>query len=455
MSRSLTEVLKDPHVLEDLLDHPETFSFKEAPNLVFTMVSYPPHTFLKKKDMTSSTVLAGIPTNFPIAGPMSHVLEILSTSINFTYKQVVPPDGGFGVQVPNGSWTGMVGQLVEKQVDAALGPLQVIHSRSRYIDYTMPFSFGTLSITAPRGSAQVDPWSFLYPLTVYVWAGFLTTLVVVSLIQASFERLTTSKTNWLFLFGNALFHYAQTPMGNSIPKMRLKSWQRPLFGGWIFMALLLNTSYDGNLRALMALRHIPQPFRTVDDVVKDTSTKIIIEKRTSYTDVLSKVPSGDVRALDDAGNAGRYVDRKIGDFMLYYNLVLRGDHVQIFDVITSLRYFAQYFSLTGRCDFYIAKEKFIPTMYGMILQKRSPLTNAFNARLIRIFEAGLYYQWTVREVDNYTACLNPPTKVTHQDPLGFANIWGLAVVWAIGMSLAAIALVLENIAYIINSKLSD
>ncbi|XP_064098225.1 probable glutamate receptor [Macrobrachium nipponense] len=347
MGRSLAEVLKDPHVLKALLKDPESFSFKEAPTLLFTMVSYPPHTFIKKEDMTTPTVLAGIPTNFPIAGPMSYMLEILATSINFTYKQVVPPDGGFGVQVPNGSWTGMVGQLVGKQVDAALGPLQVIHSRSTYIDYTMPFSFGTLSIMGARGSAQVDPWSFLYPLTGTVWAGFFITLLVLSLLDATFERITNSESSWILTFGRALFQYAQTTMGNAKNKLRLRGWQRPLFGGWLFMALLLNTSYDGNLRALMALTIIPQPFQTVKDVVQSTSTKIIIEKRTSYTDVLSKVPSGDVRALDDAGSAGRYVDRKIGDFMLYYDLVLRGDHVQIFDVITSLRYFAQYFSQTG------------------------------------------------------------------------------------------------------------
>ncbi|XP_068229807.1 glutamate receptor ionotropic, delta-2-like [Palaemon carinicauda] len=422
MGRSLSEVLQDPLVLKDLLENPDTFSFKEAPTLILTMVSYPPHTFLNSEDTDSETVRAGIPTNFPIAGPMAYILQILKTSMNFTYRQILPPDGGFGVKTPTGNWTGMVGQLVRKEADVCLGPMQVIQSRTEFIDYTMPFSFGTLSLMAARGSATIDPWSFVLPLNGDVWMALFVAMLVVSILHATFQRLMQPRANWFVLFGEALFDYSQPPMGNSIEK-EIRNWQRPLFGAWLFTAFLLNASYEGTLRSMMALKYIPHPVQTVQDVIQNPNMKIIVMHRTSYTDVMSKVPSGDVRLLDDAGKAGRYVDRNIGDFMNYYDLVLRGDHVQIFDVITSLRYFALYFSNTGRCDFYIAKEKFIPTMYGMTLQKKSPLTDAFNARIIRVFEAGLYNQWTKREVDNYTACLNPPIKVTSQDPIAFKNIW--------------------------------
>ncbi|XP_064104096.1 glutamate receptor ionotropic, delta-2-like [Macrobrachium nipponense] len=445
MGPSLDEVLKDNRVVQEMLNRPDSFKFKIAPTLILTMVSWPTHTRLNLEDMNSPTVLAGIPTNFPIEGPMSEVLKILTTTMNFTYLQVVPPDVSFGTPYPNGSWSGMIRMLMDKKADVGLGPFQVIHSRSQVVDYTHSLCYDTLSLMAVRGIGVTNPWGFLMPFTPRMWQAFFIAFFIICIADVILG-IGTYETNVIARFGSVMLDYAMPPMGQAMCG-RIKDWRRTLVGSWVLIALLVNSSYDGSLRSLMSVRHVPHPFQTLKDAIKAKNQKLIIEHRTSFTDIMSRVTSGDVRKLDDAGKAGRYVDLKMRDFMSYYHLVERGDHIQIFDMTTASRYVALYFTKTGKCSFYFSKEKFIPTMYAMTMRKNSPLQKPMNARVIRIFEAGLYDHWMRSGVANYTACANPPTEVPSQDPIGFSSIWGLAVIWAAGMSVAAVGLVLELVYY--------
>ncbi|XP_068221047.1 glutamate receptor ionotropic, delta-2-like [Palaemon carinicauda] len=480
MGPSLDEVLRDQDVVDEMLTNPSSFRFKIAPTLILTMVSWPTHTRLALEDMNSPTVLAGIPTNFPIGGPMSEVLKILTTTMNFTYLQVVPPDVSFGTPYPNGSWSGMIRMLLDKKADVGLGPFQVIHSRSRVVDYTHAICYDILSLMDVRGIGATNPWGFLMPFTPSLWTWIFVGLLFCTFSDTLLDFRGWGKKNVISRFGNALLDYSMAPMGQAMCG-RIHGWRRPLVGFWVVVALMVNSMYDGSLRSLMSLRHVPHPIQTLQDAIKATDKKIIIEHRTSFTDIMScgiryrlmsllletflmpldwhpgpafvleppesEFLSGDVRKLDDAGKAGRYVDLKMRDFMAYAHLVERGDHLQIFDFMTASRYIALYFSQKAKCSFYFSKEKFIPTMYAMTIRKNSPLQKPMNARVIRIMEAGLYDYWMRNGVGNFTACLNPPTKVPSQDPLEFSSIWGLAVIWAAGMSVAAVCLVLELIYY--------
>ncbi|XP_068212534.1 uncharacterized protein [Palaemon carinicauda] len=273
-----------------------------------------------------------------------------------------------------------------------------------------------------RGIGATNPWGFLMPFTPSLWTWIFVGLLFCTFSDTLLDFRGWGKKNVISRFGNALLDYSMAPMGQAMCG-RIHGWRRPLVGSWVVVALMVNSMYDGSLRSLMSLRHVPHPIQTLQDAIKATDKKIIIEHRTSFTDIMSRVPSGDVRKLDDAGKAGRYVDLKMRDFMAYAHLVERGDHLQIFDFTTASRYIALYFSEKAKCSSYFFKEKFIPTMYAMTIRKNSPLQKPMNARVIRIMEAGLYDDWMRNGVGNFTACLNPPTKVPSQDPLGFSSIW--------------------------------
>ncbi|KAK7068943.1 hypothetical protein SK128_006015 [Halocaridina rubra] len=193
----------------------------------------------------------------------------------------------------------------------------------------------------------------------------------------------------------------------------------------------------------MALRHIPHPVQNLRELLDNSHYKIIFEPDTAYLTTIKNVPSGEIKELNDLSTSGRFVYLRTRDFPSYSYLIRNGDHVQIFDTVTAMGFMAQGFSESGRCDFYWAKQAFLPFMYGMIGQKYSPLTPAINARLSRLFEAGLYNYWLSNQVPNITACVNTPTKVTMKEAIGINNIWGVAVIWTAGILLAGAVFGLE------------
>ncbi|KAG7156387.1 Glutamate receptor ionotropic, kainate 4-like 3 [Homarus americanus] len=49
--------------------------------------------------------------NISISGPTANLLQVLAEKLNFDYELVRPPDGYWGAEKADGSWSGMIGML--------------------------------------------------------------------------------------------------------------------------------------------------------------------------------------------------------------------------------------------------------------------------------------------------------------------------------------------------------
>lgn len=63
-----------------------------------------------------------------------------------------------------------------QEVDIGLGPFSVNAARYEKLDFTEPIITDYLRILARKGSPEVDPWGFLFPLSPVVWVTFLSSL---------------------------------------------------------------------------------------------------------------------------------------------------------------------------------------------------------------------------------------------------------------------------------------
>lgn len=72
--------------------------------------------------------------------------------INSSYTLYTTSSGG--VQLRNGSWTGVMGELVAGRADLALFPLTLTAKRQQYIQHTQPFMDGGYGILVK--AEQVD-----------------------------------------------------------------------------------------------------------------------------------------------------------------------------------------------------------------------------------------------------------------------------------------------------------
>ncbi|KAG7162385.1 Ionotropic receptor 93a-like 16, partial [Homarus americanus] len=188
--------------------------------------------------------------------------------------------------------------------------------------------------------------------------------------------------------------------------------------------LVLTRSYAGNLMSLLAVRHIPQPYQSLRDVLDDPSVTMIWEANTKYVKYFRSVESGIFSEVAESEKRGLVKYTTPSHFVIDTDtLVRRGDHVFISEVLTIEVIMNYYFSQVGRCDFYWSKESFLVTIYALIAQKDSPIITAFNARMRQILDYGLLDQWYYTILRNSTACTHAPDKITISTSISLNNIW--------------------------------
>ncbi|XP_028334121.2 glutamate receptor ionotropic, kainate 5-like [Physeter macrocephalus] len=75
------------------------------------------------------------------------MLRELAELLRFRYRLRLVEDGLYGAPEPNGSWTGMVGELINRKADLAVAAFTITAEREKVIDFSKPFM--TLGIIPP------------------------------------------------------------------------------------------------------------------------------------------------------------------------------------------------------------------------------------------------------------------------------------------------------------------
>ncbi|XP_071545445.1 probable glutamate receptor [Panulirus ornatus] len=358
-------------------------------------------------------------------GDQVDILDYLAKGLNFTYTFVQPPDKGSGRKLGNGSWSGVVGMVSREEADFAVGPFSITASRSEVVDLTTPLDMSYVLFMAGRGRPEVDPWGFLLPLTPMVWAAILTALLVLLaskfLIHSYLSRTAINRVNWQMKSSDFIRILLQQEY---MVWEENWWWERLVLGVWMMMTLVLTRSYAGNLVSYLAVRHIPQHYQSLRDVLDDQAASIIWQRDSSTEQYIREKDYGILKELASMQGEGRIKRKKVDElFRSIDTLVRQGDHVLTVYEDFLIILLGQHFSKTGLCDFYKLKDKIKPSMAGMIVPKDSHLLHHFNDKVLAMRESGLYDFWVYSAIPNYTACLNPSSKISVSTSLTITNSW--------------------------------
>ncbi|XP_064842722.1 glutamate receptor ionotropic, NMDA 2C-like isoform X2 [Oncorhynchus masou masou] len=115
------------------------------------------------------------------------ILKKLSRTTKFSYDLYLVTNGKHGKLV-RGSWNGMIGEVVYKRADMAIGSLTINEERSEIIDFSVPFVETGISVMVARSNGTVSPSAFLEPYSPAVWVMmFVMCLTVVAVTVFIFE----------------------------------------------------------------------------------------------------------------------------------------------------------------------------------------------------------------------------------------------------------------------------
>ncbi|CAB1316676.1 unnamed protein product, partial [Coregonus sp. 'balchen'] len=198
------------------------------------------------------------------------MLQELAELLHFSYRLRLVADGVYGVPGANGTWTGMVGELISRKADLAVAGLTITSEREKVIDFSKPFmTLGISIMYTAHMTRRPGYWSFLNPFSPGVWLFML----LAYLIWCSTEPCLRGRCKLVlnqYTLGNSLWFPVGGFMqqGSAITPHALST--RCLSAVWWFFTLIIVSSYTANLAAFLTVQRMEVPIESVDDLADQT-----------------------------------------------------------------------------------------------------------------------------------------------------------------------------------------
>ncbi|XP_071756732.1 glutamate receptor ionotropic, kainate 4 isoform X2 [Centroberyx gerrardi] len=214
------------------------------------------------------------------------MLRELADILKFKYRIRLVGDGLYGVPGANGTWTGMVGELISRKADLAVAGLTITAEREKVIDFSKPFmTLGISIMYRVHLGRRPGYFSFLDPFSPGVWLFMLLAYLAVSCVLFLVARLTPyewynphpclkGRCNLLinqYSLGNSFWFPVGGFMqqGSTIAPRALST--RCVSGVWWAFTLIIISSYTANLAAFLTVQRMEVPIESVDDLADQTA----------------------------------------------------------------------------------------------------------------------------------------------------------------------------------------
>ncbi|XP_046874747.1 glutamate receptor ionotropic, kainate 5 [Hypomesus transpacificus] len=214
------------------------------------------------------------------------MLKELSGTLKFSFRIRLVDDGLYGAPEPNGSWTGMVGELINRKADLAVAGFTITSEREKVIDFSKPFmSLGISILYRVHLSRKPGYFSFLDPFSPAVWLFMLLAYLAVSCVLFLAARL--SPYEWYnphpclrerrdmlenqYTLGNSLWFPIGGFMQQGSEIMPRALSTRCVSGVWWAFTLIIISSYTANLAAFLTVQRMEVPIESPDDLADQTN----------------------------------------------------------------------------------------------------------------------------------------------------------------------------------------
>uniref|UniRef100_A0A8C1SMS2 Glutamate receptor n=1 Tax=Cyprinus carpio TaxID=7962 RepID=A0A8C1SMS2_CYPCA len=250
-------------------DHLSIVTLEEAPFVMVEEVDPLSGTCMRntvpcrKQRPTSDTGDSGIYIKRCCKGFCIDILKKIAKSVKFTYDLYLVTNGKHGKKI-NGTWNGMVGEVVLKNAHMAVGSLTINEERSEVIDFSVPFIETGISVMVSRSNGTVSPSAFLEPFSADVWIMmFVMLLLVCAIAVFVFEYFSPVGYNRRlidgreaggpsFTIGKAIWLLWGLVFNNSVPVQNPRgTTSKIMVSVWAFFAVIFLASYTANLAAFM------------------------------------------------------------------------------------------------------------------------------------------------------------------------------------------------------------
>ncbi|GLJ24186.1 hypothetical protein SUGI_0461310 [Cryptomeria japonica] len=315
--------------------------------------------------------------------------------------------------------------LVYQKFDAVLGDTTILANRSKFVDFTHPFTETGMVMMVPitTGGGN-NPWAFLLPFTPDLWcatgAFFIFTGVVVWLLERrinpdfSGDAITQVITSLWFSFSTLFFSHREKIKRNS---------SRIVIIIWLFVVLILTSNYTANLTSILTVKQMTPTITSVVSV-RDEGVKVGYQKGSfveEYLEQLFGISKKKMKFYSTPEEYGEALTKGQNN----------GGVAAIFDEIPYVRLF-----LSQQCGYTIVGPTYRTGGLGFVFPKGSPLLSDISRAVLSVSE-DKEMQKIEKMYFNDTLCASPGA-VVDSNRLSIYSFWGLFLITGTGSLIALV-----------------
>ncbi|XP_046632509.1 glutamate receptor ionotropic, kainate glr-3-like isoform X2 [Daphnia pulicaria] len=334
--------------------------------------------------------------NGVITGHKGYCYEIIHAVqkfYNFTYEVVFPADKTFGKELSNGSWDGMIGDILEQNADIGLGPFSVTHSRYKVVDFSVGFHEEATTILIPPPAEESRLLACTKPFRSEVWIALILFVIVLPAILWTYLKLLqipNQETSSPAL-ANQFFFVLGVLIGQS--GQRLVStgfWYRFLGAVWCLSAVVFASAYVGILVSFLRFPKLTPIINKLEDL-PESQLKWSVLRGTALESLFTEATTGVYKTIGDGllTTRGKVVDTGLDGI---YG-VINGSYAYIEEKSYLESVVAEDYKREGTCRLSLTYEDFFKVNLAFPLPKASPLKPLMDKKIMQIVEAGLGNYW--------------------------------------------------------------
>ncbi|KAK4875403.1 hypothetical protein RN001_011825 [Aquatica leii] len=398
--------------------------------------------------------------NRRFAGIEIEILQTLSKALNFVpnlYESENADIELWGTKLPDGEYTGLIGEMVNNNADIALGDLHYTLYFLKIIDLSIPYNTECLTFLTPESLTNNSWKTLVLPFTAYLWATILLSMILIAFLfrglckfhcnvnKDIFKDLKTRKMalkleiektelvkigqnlspnatyclmkrqyklpkiegepTGLHMFqsiGNSLLYTYSMLLVISLPKLPTGWSIRMLTGCYWLYCILIVVAYKASMTAILAN---PDPRVTIDTLQELVDSElecggwgeINVDFFQTSMDHATQVIGARFQIINDTDEAIDKIAK--GSFALYENEYF----LKQASVKKQLRYTMPELNLNesfeihkipkGDHNLHIMSDCLIHMPISIGLQKNSPIKTKVDKFVRRVLEAGLIKKW--------------------------------------------------------------
>ena len=212
-------------------------------------------------------------------------------------------------------------------------------------------------------------WYMIDPFTFHVWLLIIAIIPIYLVAMGLTDYVYHGLVNWDDIGGH-LIRNVLSEHNFSLPD-RKQIYQKLLDITWIGSMFVIVLAFSCNLTAILAKPRLKSPLKTLDELMNQNEITWVLEKETHIEHFMkaSKAGTPMKKLFNGAKLMPHLTPREQFKFGCYAaKLRGRGNYASICSTGSILPMYAQDYSETGKCNFYILEEKFLSSGYAMAFQ---------------------------------------------------------------------------------------